>query len=41
MPLIAVGDMVLIDGGHIAPLTTQHDRVVSEVTDFLIPGSGH
>jgi 3-oxoadipate enol-lactonase len=30
--------LVLLDGGHLAPLTTRHERVIAEVSAFLAPG---
>jgi pimeloyl-ACP methyl ester carboxylesterase len=33
--LIPGSRLVLIDGGHLAPLLTQHERLVSEVSAFL------
>jgi 3-oxoadipate enol-lactonase len=33
--LIPGSRLVLIDGGHLAPLLTQHERLVAEVSDFL------
>lgn len=35
---IADSRLVLLDGGHLAPLTTQHEQVISEVSAFLAPG---
>jgi hypothetical protein len=28
--------LVLIDGGHLAPPLTQHERLVSETSGFLV-----
>jgi pimeloyl-ACP methyl ester carboxylesterase len=33
--LIPGSRLVLIDGGHLAPLLTQHERLVAEVSAFL------
>jgi esterase len=30
-----VNRLVLIDGGHLAPLLTRHERLVAEVSAFL------
>jgi 3-oxoadipate enol-lactonase len=37
--LIPRSRLVLIDGGHLAPLLTEHQRVVSEISTFLTSGS--
>lgn len=33
--LIPRSQLVLIDGGHLAPLLTQHQRLVAEINGFL------
>jgi hypothetical protein len=33
--LIPHSQLILIDGGHLAPLLTQHRRLVSEISAFL------
>jgi hypothetical protein len=33
--LIPGSRLVLIDGGHLAPLLTQHERPVTEISAFL------
>jgi 3-oxoadipate enol-lactonase len=37
--LIPESRLVLIDGGHLASLITEHQRVVSEISTFLTAGS--
>lgn len=37
--LIPGSQLILIDGGHLAPLLTQHRRVVSEISAFLAASS--
>jgi pimeloyl-ACP methyl ester carboxylesterase len=39
--LIPGSRLVLIHGGHLAPLVTQHRRVASEVSAFLSAGGQH
>jgi pimeloyl-ACP methyl ester carboxylesterase len=37
--LIPGSRLVLIDGGHLAPVLTRHERLVAEVSAFLTEGA--